>query len=538
LGWGGSFEQPVARNATRPMLFSIPAGLLREGRNWIDVYVVAEPVPRGFLDKLYLAPIEVLEAAYHEHGIFRHEIPRAIALSLLVISLFIGVLWFYRRRETEYGLFALASLCWAVNAMDQFVVDIPLPVFYWDWLMMLSLSGFVFLGVMFVHRFLHEAHPQVERLMLMIGVPVVLLCLVLPRTYAYLVVLYVWNPVLLVYGAYVLLFILHKIGQQYASRELYALVLAIAVIFIFASYDFTVQMGWRSQVNGMFLHFGAPVLMLSFTWILLRRFVSSLQATETYNRKLLTLNQELEQRVAERGRRIAESYETIRQFEQREVLLNERSRIMRDMHDGIGVYLTSMLRQLDTASIDREQLRDSARNALNDLRLMIDSLGNASTDLSAMLGMFRTRISAVLDACGMELEWAVDELPQVADFGPERALNLLRILQEAVTNAVKHSGSERVSLSAGTELQPGRSNRIKIEIRDNGKGFVDERPGGNGLKNMQYRAKKIQAELAVSSDGQGTSVTVYLPVAAGQGDSMTLAQSGGRLNGVAGTRKK
>ncbi|MCB1639228.1 MAG: hypothetical protein KDI15_10310, partial [Thiothrix sp.] len=195
LGWGGSFEQPVARNATRPMLFSIPAGLLREDRNWIDVYVVAEPVPRGFLDKLYLAPIEVLEAAYHDHGIFRHEVPRTIALSLLVISLFIGVLWFYRRKETEYGLFALASLCWAVNAMDQFVVDIPLPVFFWDWLMMFSLSGFVFLGVMFVHRFLHEAHPQIERLMLVIGVPVALLCLVLPRDYAYRVVLYVWNPV-------------------------------------------------------------------------------------------------------------------------------------------------------------------------------------------------------------------------------------------------------------------------------------------------------------------------------------------------------
>jgi signal transduction histidine kinase len=130
-----------------------------------------------------------------------------------------------------------------------------------------------------------------------------------------------------------------------------------------------------------------------------------------------------------------------------------------------------MLRHLEHDNINKKQLSDAAHNALNDLRLMIDSLGSASTDLPAMLGMFRTRISVALNACNVELEWHVEALPTIKNFGPERALNLLRILQEAFTNALKHSNATRIHLSASTELENSNEAHIKIEVLDNGAGF-------------------------------------------------------------------
>ncbi|MEZ5480268.1 MAG: hypothetical protein R3E95_23150 [Thiolinea sp.] len=89
----------------------------------------------------------------------------------------------------------------------------------------------------------------------------------------------------------------------------------------------------------------------------------------------------------------------------------ERSLHHADMHDGIGVYLTSVCCGSWTLIRPIVSICAPAHNALNDLRLMIDSLGSTSNDLPAMLGMFRTWISPLVEACQVELEWEVAELP-------------------------------------------------------------------------------------------------------------------------------
>jgi len=316
--------------------------------------------------------------------------------------------------------------------------------------------------------------------------------------------------------AFAIVLYLFTITLLYALRKnkihWYALALALGVIAVFSMYDLMGVVGLRPNYKGTLLHFGAPFILLAFSWILLKRFVKTLQKAENFNIELKALNQDLESRVEARGKKIRQSYETIRLLGQEQVLLNERSRIMRDMHDGIGVYLTSMLRHLERDKIDKKQLSESAQNALNDLRLMIDSLGGASSDLSAMLGMFRTRISVALKACNVNLVWHVEELPPINNFGPERALNLLRILQEAFTNALKHSSANNIQLSAYPELFADGVSLIKIKIFDNGKGFDSVTSRGNGLKNMQYRAKKINAELDVNTSPKGTCITIVLPL--------------------------
>lgn len=512
IGWGGSFQSPVARNANRPLMFTIPQGLLIQGDNYFDIYVVSEPAGSGFLDRLVIGRAEVLEASYQRYHFFRSTLPQIIALVVLVLSCAMGILWFYRRQDREYGFCALGGVCWSIYTLDQFVVNIAGSYRLWDWLSVVSLGGLSLIGVFFIHRFLQQCHPRLERSLLIGLVGLALILAVVPEAWFYGLLRFVVYPVMCFSLLYVLLFAAYE-AWQVRSADLYVLVAAGSVVVLLAFYDLMVIWGFESLASGRFLHFGAPFVLLAFGWILLQRFVRSLQAMESFNAQLIELNQDLEARVEEKTHKIAQSYETIRILGQEQVLLHERSRIMRDMHDGIGVYLTSMLRQLESDTVDRQQLSHAAHNALNDLRLMIDSLGSASTDLPAMLGMFRTRISVALDACGVDLEWDVDELPALVDFGPERALNLLRILQEAFTNALKHSGATCIRLSAKTESKSKETSLIIIEVCDNGKGFNLEGRAGNGLKNMRYRAQKIKAEFAIKPSASGTCLEIGLPLA-------------------------
>lgn len=530
LGWGGSFERPVVRNATRPQIFTIPVGMLKYvnndkqdkvnkqeknnnlGINEFDIYVISQPAKKGFLEKVYVAPIEILKSKFNNYHTFRYTLSWMISLTVIVISLFMFILWNYRRQDTEYGLFALGGLFWVIHTLNQFVVDIPFSSKVWEGLIYSSAGLLALTSVFFIHRLLDKKHPKHEK-SLLIGVFVLsVLMLVLPtNSWLYLAVFSIGSLISVIIAFYVF-FITVVYALKVKKIEWYALALSLGVIAEFGVYDLMIILDLRPIYKGQLLHFGAPFILFSFAWILLQRFVETIKKAEKYNHDLKLLNQTLENRVEDRGNKIKESYETIRLLGQEQVLLQERSRIMRDMHDGIGVYLTSMLRHLKNDTVDKEQLGEAAHSALNDLRLMIDSLGSASTDLPAMLGMFRTRISVALKSCNVELKWHVEELPAVTDFGPERALNLLRILQEAVTNALKHSDADSILLSACSEPFDSNSCLIKIKIIDNGQGFNADSANGNGLKNMRYRAKKINAELKINNSEKGTSVTIVLPL--------------------------
>ncbi|HFC92941.1 MAG TPA: hypothetical protein ENJ51_09035 [Leucothrix mucor] len=512
IGWSGSFEKPIARNGTRPQMFSIPEGELGEKSNTFDLYVVSQPAINGFLDQVYIGPTEMLKPALNNYYYFRYTLPWTIALTIVVLSIFMLFLWFYRRHETEYGLFALGGFFWLLHLVNQLVVDIPLwSASLWDSLFYISAGLLALVGIFFIHRLLEKSYPLFEKRLLYGALALLVLLLLVPEaSWLYSALFQLANLAMLLAAFYIfVLTVIHAFKVK--SLEWYALATAIGIIAEFALNDYLMVLGMRPAYEGHYLHFGAPLLLLSFMWILLKRFVNTLQQAEQYNTELKTLNINLENRVEARGEKIRQSFETIRVLEQEQVLLEERSRIMRDMHDGIGVYLTSMLRHLEHDTVDKKQLSEAAHNALNDLRLMIDSLGSASTDLPAMLGMFRTRISIALNACHVELEWHVEELPAINNFGPERALNLLRILQEAFTNALKHSKADRIRLSASSELADDETGHIRIEVSDNGAGFRINNKAGNGLKNMQYRANKIKAELNINTDAKGTQITIILP---------------------------
>lgn len=218
------------------------------------------------------------------------------------------------------------------------------------------------------------------------------------------------------------------------------------------------------------------------------------------------LNALLEERVREKQRELERQFETVQRLAREAAVAEERRRIMADMHDGIGASLISTLTLVEYGEASKAQVAVALRECIDDLRLAIDSLEPAEGDLAPVLGGLRYRLEPRLKAAGITLDWHVHDLPTLACLTPRNVLHVLRILQEAFTNVLKHAHASIVSVETGLDGVSGAF----IRVRDNGKGF-DGRHKGHGIDNMTRRARAIGARLDIRPSPAGTTLELLLP---------------------------
>lgn len=220
------------------------------------------------------------------------------------------------------------------------------------------------------------------------------------------------------------------------------------------------------------------------------------------------LNAILEERVREKQSELERQFEALQRLTREAAVAEERRRLMADMHDGIGASLISTLSLVECGEASSKQVATALRECIDDLRLAIDSLEPAEGELAPVLGGLRYRLEPRLKAQGIMLDWQVQELPKLASLTPQNVLHVLRILQEAFTNVLKHAQATR--LRVGTRVGGGR---VTIEISDDGCGFDAMQPAaGYGLVNMRNRAKAIGGELRIAPGACGTTLSLSLPI--------------------------
>jgi signal transduction histidine kinase len=239
----------------------------------------------------------------------------------------------------------------------------------------------------------------------------------------------------------------------------------------------------------------------------MRRFIESLNAYE----KLAGV---LEQRVGAKAAELELNYEQLEESRRNEALALERSRIMSEMHDGIGSQLTlalTLVRGMDRQP-DGEDGRVATvlRECIEDLQMIIDSLEPVENDLLTVLGTLRYRLQDRLSKSGIDLQWNVVDLPPLPMLTPHSVLSILRILQEAFANCLKHSGATRIVVSTGLGSAPGIGETACIRIVDDGRG-IDGTRTGRGLENMRRRAEALGGRLKVTSRPGSTEVLLEIP---------------------------
>lgn len=176
----------------------------------------------------------------------------------------------------------------------------------------------------------------------------------------------------------------------------------------------------------------------------------------------------------------------------------ERQRIMRDLHDGLGAHLVGMLNLVHAREIDASLLEDSVRQALDEMRLMVDALQGDDVDLVTALASLRYRMRPRFAAAGVMLDWPMhDDAEPFPVMAPNVVFQILRILLEACTNVLKHAHASQVQVSVN-QVPRGI---VEVCVTDDGVGLPAGASGepGHGLRNMQHRARSIDAELSIDA---------------------------------------
>jgi hypothetical protein len=187
----------------------------------------------------------------------------------------------------------------------------------------------------------------------------------------------------------------------------------------------------------------------------------------------------------------------------------ERERFVRDMHDGLGLQLISSARLLEKEELTKPEVAELFTEALDELRIAIESVRPTAGDLLEMLGNLRYRLEPRLKAAGITLHWDIGQLQGLDKFSPSAVSELTRIVQEAIANAMKHAEASLLQL----HIAQSQPSALTICIADNGRGFDSSQPvNGLGLKSMRHRAQRIGADLEVQSRPGRTAVIVTVPL--------------------------
>jgi two-component system, NarL family, sensor histidine kinase DegS len=194
-------------------------------------------------------------------------------------------------------------------------------------------------------------------------------------------------------------------------------------------------------------------------------------------------------------------------------VLDERARIAREIHDGLGASLSSLIIQseylLQLAPEEPlrgeiTELKRSAEDAIDELRRNLRMMRD---DFDLALGL-EDYVQTFREKVGLDVQFSQEG--RVPRLSPEAQLALFRILQEALQNCVKHAAASQVKVNVAFAPR-----QIAMSVRDDGKGFdpTVSKNGHYGLLNMRERATKLGAHLVVDSrPGGGTSLTLMLPV--------------------------
>jgi signal transduction histidine kinase len=504
--------EPLTRSWNTPRYWLLAPPLLRSGgSNTLLVRVSGLAAYQPGLGPVEVGPSRAVAADYASERLMRRDLQiLGISASAVVASIF-AALWLLRRRETAYGWFALMSLLWLVFVVNQIVTS-PWPFATTDgWQAWSTSLLMAFCGsfAVFTLRFCDRRLPRLEIGLLLLT----LICWIdlwqaAPSAMA--AHRGIWTVVACTLSFGTSLGFLAFLGVA-RNRSLLALAPFMALTAAASTHDLLVFL----QVLDSNLYYSAITsyaLVLGMALILAARFVQGLNRIENFNTELVD---EVSAARAELAGTLAQRHA----LELAHARIGERVNLASDLHDGLGGMLVGSIATLEHApdTLSAPVLLAMLKRLRDDLRLIIDATGRddgAPQPFGELLAPLRHRVTQLLDANGIDCRWQVSGIDAL-QLPPSQSLDLLRFLQEALTNVLKHSRGTRADVSVVCA-----NGALRLAVQDDGRGFAvaqAEQPGqarGAGLRSMRARARRLGAQLSLDPVPGATQVGLHLPLAA------------------------
>lgn len=465
----------------------------------LEIDVEGMPLRNSGLGTVTLARVPEVQVRFHALYWWQVYLTWMVAACSALLAFLTGLVW-WGGRERLFAWLALASLAWAVRLLLTPTVNPPLAFEFWFLLHKLSFTAYCCFMYLFLWDLFRLEQPRVRRL--------VWVLLAISPVWMWLVLISgnydgyrVWTGLFALLALYSMgvMFYRARHGLNQAQR---LMLVVSAVTLLTGVRDFlAVQVGIFGDADLRWMIPGSMLFLLTMSYILVLRQWRYVQQIEKLNADLVI-------KVRDKEQELTQAFEAIREAEKQKVLIGERARLTRDMHDGLGSQLVQTLNAVRSGvQLPMSQIEQMLTHALEELRMTLDSMEPMEGDLPTILGTLRRRLESVLETVGMTLEWHVEDVPPLLDavgrpLEAKGVMQLFRCVQEVFANVVKHAQATRVDVQ--TSLSP---EGVILSIADNGTGMMREsRAGGRGLDNIRVRAQSIGAQVTWASNGQGTQV--------------------------------
>jgi len=503
---GGPRAETLARNCHYPQLVPIPGGLVLSQGNMLDLHVHGYPLQSvaareraGGLSELRIGAYDEL-AAVHDRAVFWDvTVVKIVSLALGTLGLVMAVLAWTNRRDAPLGYYGLMAIGWALLSARFWWRDVPLDNATVEFLVCLSFTPVLGLGVQFLLSYAGVRSRLIEAALLA-------QCVVLPMS------LLLAGPGRLfgMTGAWYLVLAIETLGAMvlylrlsWLERrgEFWPMAVTLAAVAIVLLTELAVQRAWLPLPPAPRMEFLLPLILIAFGLRLTVKRAGGNTASPDASRY------NMDARVREITAEIERNHAQLAEMRIEQVTEKERKRIAADLHDDLGAKLLTIVHTSES-----ERISTLAREALEEMRLSVRGLTGRPVRLSDALADWRAETVMRLGQANVEIDWKslAEDTDQVL---PARGfVQTTRILREAVSNIIKHSGASHVKVRCAISgLQFG------LNIQDNGKGIPMELDGkldrGHGMSSMKHRAKQMQGQCLVESGpGYGTVIRLTLPL--------------------------
>ena len=493
--------------AKAPRYFSVPPQLLQR-ENLLRIVIRVDGGRRGGVAAPVFGPEPEVRALFEPA--FRWRLAGSLVVS--IFSLLSGtialVLWFTQPRVQLLGaapvrdpiyLFAgLAELGWALRMGDAVIEAPPLAWPWWGIVVASAYAGWIVGMTLFCHHVAGSSSRMANRILgtvFVTGVAAASWALLRASPTVWTIWLGIVAVGFVAYGLYYSVLALRK---PEPARVLVAVAVMANVLAGLRDW-LAVRLSGDFYGEGSWVRYTSVLFGVTLLYIVVSRF----RAASTQAQDLMTT---LSDRVAKREAELAQSYQRLEVLAREQAGAAERTRILRDMHDGVGSHISTAIRQLQSGRASNADVLLTLRDSLDQLKLSIDSMNLPPGDVTALLASMRYRLEPRFAASDIALVWDVALLPLLPRLDAHALRQLQYLVFEALSNVLQHARAHTLTLSAH-EVQGVQT----VCVQDDGCGFDAQAVRNRGIASMRERASAIGAQLHIRSAPGGTVVEIALP---------------------------